>query len=471
MWNLNNSQRLLTRMKRAKIIATLGPACENLETMVMMLKEGVDALRINFAHGEVSYWNELIEKVRRASSLVHRKVALIGDLSGPTVRLGRFDDVVVEKGEEILFFLSKESNVSKKIPIAEEKVFSVISEGDILLIDEGRIKLVVKETGTKEFKSLALNSGVIKAEKNIAIKNKTIPLPPLSEKDVNNVKFVVQHEMDYVGMSFVRTGQDISILRRLLDEIGGKNVGIIAKIETKDAVDNISEITEQADAILVARGDLGLHYDLETIPRIQRSIISEALRKGKPSIVATQLLESMIEHPSPTRSEVVDIMSAVQDGADALMLASETAIGKYPVEAVRWMKRIIEAAEREFKPPKIKPEAKTIYDRFARGIALLADSLEAKIVIFTRTGATARRMSAQRPISMIYAASNDEKVSTKLAIYWGVFPYTLEEGGGDPIQDFINKLKLEGKLSYGDVVVFTYGLRRGATDIVRIVEV
>ncbi len=459
-------------MKRAKIIATLGPASEDLETMVMMLKEGVDAFRINFAHGEIPYWDELIEKARKAASLVHKKVALIGDLSGPTVRLGSFDDVSVDKGEEIIFFLSEESSESKKIPIAEERVFSTISEGDVLLIDEGRIRLVVKETGTREFKALALNSGVIKAEKNIAIKNKSIPLPPLSDKDANNVKFVVQHGMDYVGMSFVRTGHDISILRRLLDEIGGKDIGIIAKIETKDAVDNISEITEQADAILVARGDLGLHYDLETIPRIQRSIISEALRRGRPSIVATQLLESMVEHPSPTRSEVVDIMSAVLDGADALMLASETAIGKYPVEAVRWMRRIIEAAEREFKPPKIKPEAKTIYDRFARGIALLADSLEAKILILTRTGATARRMSAQRPKSTIYAASNDEKVSSKLAIYWGVFPYILGDvSEEDLIQSFINKLKSEGKLTYGDVVVFTYGLRRGATDIVRIVEI
>ncbi len=459
-------------MKRAKIIATLGPACESLETIVMMLKEGVDAFRINFAHGEIHYWNELIKQARRASTIVHKRIALIGDLSGPTVRLGKFEDVSVEKGEEITFFLSKESKEAKKIPIAEEKVFSVISEGDVLLIDEGRIRLVVKETRTKEFKALALNSGVIKPEKNIAIRNKTIPLPPLSNKDVTNVEFAVQHDMDYVGMSFVRTGQDISMLRRLLDEIGGKDLGIIAKIETKDAVDNISDITEQADAILVARGDLGLHYDLEMIPRIQRGIISESLRKGKPSVVATQLLESMIEHPSPTRSEVVDIMSAIIDGADALMLASETAIGRYPVEAVRWMRRIIEAAEKELKLPEIKPEAKTIYDRFARGIALLADSLEAKIMIFTRTGATARRMSAQRPLSIIYAASNDEKVSNKLAIYWGVFPYTLKVGDKeDPIQNFIDKLKSEAKLSFGDVVVFTYGLRRGATDIVRIMEV
>ncbi|HIE24203.1 MAG TPA: pyruvate kinase [Candidatus Korarchaeota archaeon] len=459
-------------MKRAKIVATLGPACENLETIVTMLREGVDALRINFAHGETAYWDELIHKARKASSLVRRKIALIGDLSGPTVRLGKFDEIEVEKGEEIAFFLADESEEPKRIPVSEEKVFSVISEGDVLLIDEGRIRLVIKDTGTKEFRALALNSGIIKAEKSIAIKNKTIPLPPLSEKDVNNVKFVVQHELDYVGMSFVRTSQDISLLRRLLDELRGSNIGIIAKIETKDAVDNISEITEQADAILVARGDLGLHYDLETIPRIQRYIISEALRKGKPSMVATQLLESMVEYPSPTRSEVVDIMSAVHDGADALMLASETAIGKYPIESVRWMRRIIEAAERNSKPLEVKPEAQTIYDRFARGIALLADSLEAKILIFTRTGATARRMSAQRPKTMIYAASNDEKVSSKLAIYWGVFPYTLEDASQeDPIQDFIDKLKSEGKLTYGDIVVFTYGLRRGTTDIVRILEI
>jgi len=459
-------------MKRAKIIATLGPACEGLETIAMMLREGVDALRINFAHGKPQYWDELINKARRASSLVNKRIALIGDLSGPTVRLGKFDDVIVKKGDEVVFFLSDESKEPKRIPIPEEKVFSVISEGDVLLIDEGRIRLIVKEVSSSEFKALVLNSGIIKAEKNIALKNKTIPLPSLSEKDVSNVEFAIQHEMDYIGMSFVRTEQDISLLRRLLDELGGKDVGIIAKIETKDAVDNIMEITEKANAILVARGDLGLHYDLETIPSIQRNIISEALRKGKPSIVATQLLESMVEHPFPTRSEVVDIMSAIYDGADALLLASETAIGKYPIEAVRWMRRIIEAAEKEFKRPEIRPETKTIYDRFARGIALLADSLEAKIVIFTRTGATARRMSAQRPKSTIYAASNDEKVSKKLAIYWGVFPYTLEkEEGRDLIQTFINKLKSEEKLSYGDVVVFTYGLRRGATDIVRIIEV
>lgn len=458
-------------MKRAKIIATLGPSCEDFDTMVMMLREGVDAFRINFAHKDEPYWKELIRKARKASSLIHKKVALIGDLSGPTVRLGEFKGFRIRKGEEVTFVLSERSE-SREVPVPEEGVFSVIEEGDVLLIDEGRIRLVVKERGAKKFKALALNSGEIKAEKNIAIRNKSVLLPPLSQKDVRNVKFAVQQELDYIGMSFVRTGNDISLLRRLLNEVGGQEVGIIAKIETREAVDNISDITEKAEAILVARGDLGLHYDLETIPRIQKAIICEALRRGKPSIVATQLMESMINNPSPTRSEVVDVMSAVIDGADALLLAGETAIGKYPVEAVSWMRRIIEEAERELRQPKIKPEARTIYDRFAKGIALLADSLEAKILIFTRTGATARRISAQRPKSLIYATSNDEKVSSKLAIYWGVLAYTVEgEKEDDLIQDFINKLKSEGKLSYGDVVVFTYGLRRGTTDVVRIIEI
>lgn len=456
-------------MKRTKIIATAGPACDDLNTMCGMLREGVDAIRINFSHGDKGYWEKLVSLVRESSELVGKRVALIGDLMGPTIRLGTFQDVVAEKGDEILFYLGKEGD-ERGVPVSEERFFSTVRDGDIVLIDEGKIRLVVKQARPTGFTGLVLDPGVIRAEKGVAIRDKTIKLPPLSEKDVKDANFAIRQGFDYVGMSFVRSQADIEALRGLFGQGEGPSPGVVAKIETREAIENVSGVVQGADAVLVARGDLGLHFDLEDIPSLQKLIVDESLGRGRPSIVATQLLESMMESPSPTRSEVVDIMTAVEDGADALMLSGETAVGKHPMEAVRWMKKVVEGSEAEKGLTRVKPSAETMYDKFVRGICLLSDSMGAKIVVYTRTGATAKRISAQRPESPVYAAANDEGVVRRLAIFWGVNAY-LVPAREEVLPEFLDVLKSEGKLSYGDLIVFTYGLRRGATDTVRIVRV
>ncbi|OYT51957.1 MAG: pyruvate kinase [Desulfurococcales archaeon ex4484_217_2] len=353
------------------------------------------------------------------------------------------------------------------ISLPDKRTYNQIEEGDEILLDDGKITLLVDEVLADKIKCLVLNDGIIKSRRTFAIKGKEVSGPALTQKDINDVKYAVSKGFDYVALSFVRSIGDIERLRKLLRELGEEDMKIIAKIETRSAVEKIDEIISEADAVLVARGDLGMYFKLVEIPKIQELIIKKALAYGKPSIVATQLLESMVNNPIPTRSEVVDIMKAVEQGADALMLSNETAIGKYPVESVRWLRKIIEAS-----PPcerVIEGVNETIYDKFAKGIVLLAESLGAKIVAFTRSGATARRLSRYRPRVPVYTVTNDKRVSRQLKILRGISSCYLEDASPENFWEKASKiLEDKGELSSGDIVIVIRGMRKEATDLVRI---
>ncbi len=460
-------------MKRAKIVATLGPASADENTVAAMIKAGVDAFRVNFSHGDEREWGRYVKLVRAVEERLDKRLALIGDLTGPAVRVGETSEPIrVERGLLVEFRLSESSDGSF-VPIPQKRLFDEIEEGDEVLIDEGRVRLRVTDVGIDSFRAQALIDGVIRPRKNLALFGKELGLPSLTERDVECAKFAVAADFDYLAMSFVKTGSDVRRLKELLEREGGGDIKVIAKIETKSGVENLESIVAETDAIMVARGDLGNFFPLEEIPRLQRNIIRTSLSLGRPVIIATQLLESMIVNPVPTRSEVVDVMEAVREGVDALMLAAETAMGRYPVEAVRWMRRIIEKIELEMGPARIESYgAETLYDRFARGIALLAESMGAKIAVYTRSGRTAIRISRYRPSTAIYAATGDLKVARQMSMLWGVAPMVVEaRDRNEALENLLSRLKEEKLLSFGDIVVIAFGIREGATEVVRIVQV
>jgi len=460
-------------LKRTKIVATLGPASANEATVAAMIKAGADAFRVNFSHGDEEAWERYAKLVRVLEERLEKRLALIGDLTGPALRIGKISEPMrVERGLTIEFRLSEASDGSF-VPIPQKRLFDEVEEGDEVLIDEGRIRLRVTDVGIDSFKAQALIDGLIKPRKNLALFGKELGLPSLTDRDIECAKFAVAADFDYLAMSFVRTGSDVRRLKEFLDREGGEDVKVIAKIETKSGVENLASIASEADAIMVARGDLGNFFPLEEIPSLQRDIIRTSLSFGRPVIIATQLLESMIANPVPTRSEVVDVMEAVREGVDALMLAGETAMGNYPVEAIRWMRRIIEKTESDLTPTRIETyRAETLYDRFARGIALLAESMGAKIAVYTRSGRTAVRISRYRPTTAVYAATGSVKVARQMSMLWGVSPIVVEARDRDEaLENLLFRLKEEKLLSFGDIVVIAFGIREGATEVVRIVQV
>lgn len=456
-------------VRKTKIIATIGPSSDNLNTIYRLAKEGVDAFRLNFSHGTLEEKARTIEIIRSIEAKIGKYLPIIGDLRGPMVRIGEVTSFKVVKGDAIKLKLGNKGDASKReVPVPIEKFFSELEEGDIIFVGGGRLRLNIREVRVEEALCIAMDDGTIEGGKTLAVKGKELDLPILSEKDLRDIEFSIDKGLDYLAISFVRKRDDIVTLKGILKDRGGEKIRIIAKVETKSAVRNLDEIVEESDAVLVARGDLGMHFSLEKVPRLQNEIISKCVTRGKPVILATQLLESMVERPIPTRSEVVDVMTAVQSGVDSLLLADETAVGKYPIEAVQWLRRIILEGEKDLSV-RVEGRGETIYDKFAKGITFLADSINAKIVAFSRRGATAGRLSRYRPRAPIYVVTNDIVTARQISLLWGVYPYFVE--GVDYREGFsklIRLLKEKGYLSYGDIVIYTIGLREGSTDTVKI---
>ena len=456
-------------MPKTKIIASIGPASASEKVLLRMIREGVDLVRINYAHAVDEERENLIKLIKSVEESYGIVLPIIGDLQGPTIRTGNHKTFSVKKGEEIKIVCSSETSEPKTIPIPNTKVYSIIDEEDLVVIGAGALRLRVTKIENDFIKCMALNDAVIEPRRTLILPYKELPLPVITDKDLKDIEFSI-NKVDFLALSFVRNKDDVKTLKDILHDKGGEYIGVIAKIETRKAIENIDQILDEADAILVARGDLGMYFSLEEIPRLQEYLVRKARMKSKPVIVATQLLESMINSPYPTRSEVVDIMVAVQQGVDALLLAGETAIGKYPVEAVKWLKRIISEAEKVL--PNIRGEEsirEDIYTKFAKGVVLLADSLNAKILLYTKKGNTARRISRFRPRASVYAITNDIKVMRKLKLLWGVTPYLSSTSDiSSSLRELTEILKNEGELSYGDIIVSTGGMREGATDLIRV---
>ncbi len=454
-----------------KIIASIGPASSGIETIRRMIDAGANGFRINFVHGSPDEWAKYVAAIRRAEEESGKPVALIGDLQGPSLRIGILEKPIeLQRGESVRIVLADkaEGGDRKIIPMPQPKFFEAVDIGDVLVMDDGKVRLhVVDRHGSSEIEAVAATRAVIKSRKAMVIAGKDLDVPALCERDIENLKFAIEHDFDYISLSYVRRAEDLELLRSLLRRYGKEDMGIIAKIETRSAITNLKDIVEAADAVLIARGDLGMNFSLEEVHYYQKMIADVCIEMGKPVIVATQLLESMIENPIPTRAEVVDISTAVEHGVDALMLTGETSVGKYPVDAVKWLRRIASYAEKKLLAKRIdhiahraRKELDDIQTRFAKGVLELAEDIGAKLIVFSMRGVTALRLARLRPRIPVYVATPSRKVMRKLAIVWGVETFYVDASGYEEgLEKALERAKELGIVSYGDITVLTYGLR------------
>ncbi len=447
---------------RAKIIATIGPSSCSEDKIMAMAQLGVSCFRINFAHGNPKVWSEWVSLVRRVEESIGRPLALMGDLVGPSIRLGELEEpLVLKKGEEAVLVLGdRVSSGERAIPLPSERAFEALDAGDIIVMDDGKVRLRVVEKEHDKATIVALTDAHITSRKAVVIHGKEVEMPSLSKKDLENIDFAIKTGFDYIGLSYVRRPVDVEVLRRILEDKGAGDIGIAAKIETRSAINNLDGIVEKSDIIVVARGDLGMNFSLEEIPHLQKLVINKAREYGKPVAVATQLLESMIENPVPTRAEVHDIYTALEEGADILMVTGETSIGRYPVETISWLRRIVEYAETHARPSKKEPAKLLERDekaKLAKGVAELADDIGAKILIYTMHGETAYYMSIMKPWTKIYAGTLSPKIARKIALYWGIEPLLIPaESYTEGLDKLREKLRARGDLAPGDIIVTSY---------------
>ncbi|MGC9152994.1 MAG: pyruvate kinase [Vulcanisaeta sp.] len=439
-------------MGKVKIIATIGPATEKPEILKELIKY-VDGVRINFSHGGPEEWRTRVTNVRDIRS----DITVLGDLRGPGVRTGSMNPITLNVGDSVEFRLADKSS-GGFVPIPDPSFFRIITIDDVIVMNDGRLRLRVDEIRGNNALLTAMTAGTIMQEKAVVVKGKDYPMPILDDYDRNALKLAVEVGMDYVGISHVRSSDDIEEVRAELRRLGGDWIKLVAKIEGPDAVRNMKDVVCSSDYVMVARGDLGMHFDLEEIPRIQSSIVKEAQKCGKPIMVATQLLESMIEQPVPTRAEVVDITNAVMEGVDSLLLTGETAVGKYPIEAVQWLRRVASEYEDEVRVD--REVLANLTDRLALGIVQLAEDIGAKIVIYSRGGRFVEAISRYRPRVPTYVGVSDEKLLRRLRLYWGVEPIMIkdvkdyDEGERETLNDLIRK----GLVVKGDLVLLTHGV-------------
>jgi len=480
-------------MKRTKIIATIGPASEKESVMTEMIKKGMNVARLNFSHGDFSWHKKTIREIRSIGEKMKKSIGIMADLQGPRIRVAGNKEIKVKKGEVILV-ASDKSKKAKKQKSAEKKhktifldlleAVRLIKIGSDILIEDGLIKLKVVAKDKINAKCIAMNDGIIKPRKGVNIPGISGKLGALTEKDKEVLDFALSQDVDFIAMSFVRMAKEIKNLKNIIKR-KTKNKKylpqVVAKIERREAVNNFDEILRVTDAVMVARGDLGIEMPQADLPITQKEICAKCVRMAKPVIVATQMLDSMIRNPRPTRAEVSDVANAVIDHADAVMLSGETASGKYPAEAVRTMKEIIERTERspfdDLEHGFLGDQKSSISAAIAQSAhELLKDSDAKAVVVASISGFTARMITRHRPEQEIIVMTNNEKTSNQLTLVWGAQSYVLPECRDldvllDKSIEVIRKNKL---LKKGDKVVVVAGrphLKKEHMSLIKIEEI
>jgi len=423
---------------RTKIIASVGPSSKSPDILREFYRLGVRCVRINFAHGDPVFWREIVGSIRDLESSVKDRLCIIGDLPGPSIRLGDFSEFGFKRGARIVF-----SNSGDGVPVRDKEFYEIVDEGDLILLDDGRVVLEIVSTSWGRAEAIALTDGALRPGKGLAIRGKEISFQILRERDLEALRFSIENGFSYIGVSHVRSPDDLKAVRKAINSMGGRQ-RILAKVENVSAVKNIESIVEEADGIVIARGDLGMNLGLEEVPAIQRRILNICLESGKPCIVATQILESMVSSPVPTRAEVGDLYSVISQGVDGIMLTGETAIGLYPVEAVKWARRVIERAERDPSVRQAGQWHQKIYsmekrDRLSYGIYMLSDSIQAMIVVIDRDPGMVSTISTNKPSQKIYFVTGDLDAYMQAHLLWGVEPAYLE--GAANQKDMLKYLK------------------------------
>jgi pyruvate kinase len=472
-------------MRRTKILATIGPA-SNSEAMIhRLLTSGVDAFRLNFSHGRHEDHLAVINTIRDVATELGRYIPIVADIQGPKLRIGDVDGVIfLESGQTFVISTEPRIGNAQEVSTPFTPLPREVQIGHRILINDGLVELVVIGVDEQKVTTRVIHGGPISSKKGMNFPDSELTIPAITEKDKVDVRFAVAQQVDYIAASFVRRKSDIINLRELLHEAGGDEINVIAKLEKPQAIDNLDEILEVSDGVMVARGDLGVELPPEAVPIIQKKVLSRASRFGRFAITATQMLESMTTNSRPTRAEASDVANAIFDGSDTVMLSAETASGRYPVEAVQMMARIVFAAEAnrqharyewEREPFRKDSELDEFTDALAGAANYAAEQLDAKyIVVFTQTGFAARLMSKFRPKVPIIALTPSSWVARRMNLLWGVQPFVLKDAGEfheqivDRVDDY---LLAKDIVRPGDRLVILMGspiYQRAKTNLLRV---
>ena len=468
-------------MRKTKIVCTLGPATNDVEIMKQLIHNGMDAARINFSHGTYETHAETIAKLKQAREELNAPIPLILDTKGPEIRVKTFKEDKVRLEEDATFTLTTrevEGDVNI-VSVTYADLPKDVHRGSRILIDDGLIELKVEDITETDVVCKVINGGVVKSRKGVNLPGVEVNLPSLMEKDIEDLKFGVENGFDIVAASFIRSAEDVLKIRRVLEENGGGQMHIISKIENQQGVENIDKILEASDGIMVARGDLGVEIPPEEVPLVQKILIAKANRIGKPVITATQMLESMVHSPRPTRAEANDVANAIFDGSDAIMLSGETAAGAYPLEAVATMARIALKAESAVDyAAKLANTTEPARVNITKAISMAACATAAElktaaITTVTKSGFTARMISRYRPACPLIASTSDETVWRQMNLIWGCKPmlYTGELPRGGVFDTALEIAVKSGLLKNGDTVVSALGMPlgfSGATNTLRV---
>ncbi len=471
---------MVERMRRAKIVCTLGPATDSYEQIKALVGAGMDVARLNLSHGGHSEHEDRYHHVRKAADEAGRSVGVLVDLQGPKIRLGRFVEgpVLLERGDEFTITVEDVEGDHTRCGTTYPELAADVSRGERILVDDGRVTLEVTGVDGPRVRTLVVEGGLVSDHKGLNLPGVAVSVPALSAKDIEDLRWALRTGADMIALSFVRGAHDLDDVLRVMDE-EDRRLPVIAKIEKPQAVDHLDEIVAAFDGIMVARGDLGVEMPLETVPLVQKRAVALAKRNAKPVIVATQMLDSMIDASRPTRAEASDVANAVMDGADAVMLSGETSVGKHPVGTVRTMSRIVCAAEQDMLADGLPPltegaEPRTQGGAVARVAAEMGDFLGAKLLVaFTQSGDTARRLSRYRSPIPVLAFTPDPATRAQLNLSWGVEAHLgpVVRTTDELVTQVDEHLLRLGHCRRGDTVVITAGSPPGvpgSTNMVRV---
>ncbi len=453
--------------KRTKIVATVGPACETFEKLLELAKAGVNVFRLNFSHGTYENKKAVIEDIRKINKSQPFNIAILGDLQGPKLRVGELENGEIElmEGDTLIFSTEKQIGTKSKVYVSYPNLTKDVKVGERIFLDDGKMEVIVKKILNEKDVLVSITvGGTLLPKKGVNLPDSELTMPSMTEKDYADLEFIIDNELDWVALSFVRKPADIIELKKRINERKSK-IKVIAKIEMPEALKNIRDIIVESDGIMVARGDLGVELPVEQVPIIQKELIRKSMHRAKPVIVATQMMESMMDRTKPNRSEVSDVANAVLEGADAVMLSGETAMGEYPVQVVETMVRIILEVEKTMydynRDDILSPQPHSpsfLSDAVCYSACKLAQDTNARALVgMTQSGYTAFMLSSYRPHAPLYIFSKERSLLGQLSLSWGVraFYYAEEESLDGIIFDQINILKERGFLKSGDVVVNT----------------
>ncbi|WP_251519934.1 MULTISPECIES: pyruvate kinase [Staphylococcus] len=470
-------------MRKTKIVCTIGPASESEEMLEKLMKAGMNVARLNFSHGDHAEHKARIDSIRKVADKLGKTVAILLDTKGPEIRTHNMKDgaIELEKGTEVIVSMTEVEGTPEKFSVTYDNLINDVDEGSYILLDDGLIELQVKQINKDKGEVLCdvLNSGELKNKKGVNLPGVKVSLPGITDKDAEDIKFGISENIDFIAASFVRRPSDVLDIRKLLEEQNNKNISIIPKIENQEGIDNIEDILEVADGLMVARGDMGVEIPPESVPMVQKDLIRQCNKLGKPVITATQMLDSMQRNPRATRAEASDVANAIYDGTDAVMLSGETAAGQYPEEAVKTMSNIAISAEGAQDYKKLLSDRTNLVETslvnaIGVSVAHTALNLNVKaIVAATESGSTARTISKYRPHSDIIAVTPSHETARQCELVWGIHPVVKE--GRKTTDALLNNAVATAveteKVQNGDLIIITAGVptgEKGTTNMMKL---